>query len=106
MANSTVEKLTPTRVKLSITVTPDDLKPSIGDTLADLPGVSATSFGPSSSRPILRGEQGERVPILVDGIGSLDLSASDPDHAVTINPLTAQRIDTAQREARAWMATQ
>lgn len=29
MANSTVEKLTPTRVKLSITVTPEDLKPSI-----------------------------------------------------------------------------
>src|SRR6478736_155524 len=29
MVNSTVEKLTPTRVKLSITVTPDDLKPSI-----------------------------------------------------------------------------
>ncbi|TCJ29208.1 trigger factor [Microbacterium sp. PI-1] len=29
MANSTVEKLTPTRVKLTITVTPDDLKPSI-----------------------------------------------------------------------------
>ena len=28
-----------------------DLKPSIGDTLADLPGVSASSFGPSSSRP-------------------------------------------------------
>ncbi|MBW8763145.1 MAG: trigger factor [Microbacterium sp.] len=29
MANNTVEKLTPTRVKLSITVTPEDLKPSI-----------------------------------------------------------------------------
>ncbi|MDN3494461.1 trigger factor [Planococcus sp. APC 4015] len=29
MVNSTVEKLTPTRVKLSITVTPDELKPSI-----------------------------------------------------------------------------
>jgi trigger factor len=29
MANSTVEKLTPTRVKLTITVTPEDLKPSI-----------------------------------------------------------------------------
>ncbi|MCK2032014.1 trigger factor [Microbacterium sp. KSW4-4] len=29
MANSTVEKLTPTRVKLTITVTPDDLKPRI-----------------------------------------------------------------------------
>ena len=29
MANSTVEKLAPTRVKLYITVTPEDLKPSI-----------------------------------------------------------------------------
>src|SRR5947209_3148783 len=70
-----------------------DMKPSLGDTLADLPGVSASSFGPSASRPILRGEQGERVRILVDGIGSLDLSSTDPDHAVTINPLTAERIE-------------
>src|SRR5438270_9305548 len=70
-----------------------DMKPSLGDTLADLPGVSASSFGPTSSRPILRGEQGERVRVLVDGIGSLDLSSTDPDHAVTINPLTAQRIE-------------
>jgi iron complex outermembrane receptor protein len=70
-----------------------DLKPSIGDTLADMPGVSSTSFGPSASRPILRGEQGERAPVLIDGISSLDLSATDPDHAVTINPLTAERIE-------------
>jgi iron complex outermembrane receptor protein len=70
-----------------------DMKPSLGDTLADLPGVSATSFGPSSSRPILRGEQGDRAPVLVDGISSLDLSSSDPDHAVAINPMTAQRIE-------------
>lgn len=70
-----------------------DLKPSLGDTLSDLPGVSASSFGPSSSRPILRGLSGEDAPILVDGLTSLDLSASDPDHAVTINPLTAERIE-------------
>ena len=70
-----------------------DLKPSLGDTLADMPGVSSTSFGPSASRPILRGEQGERAPVLIDGISSLDLSATDPDHAVTINPLTAERIE-------------
>lgn len=70
-----------------------DLKPSLGDTLKDLPGVSATSFGPSASRPILRGEQGERAPVLIDGISSLDLSAADPDHAVTINPITAERIE-------------
>lgn len=70
-----------------------DMKPSLGDLLADMPGVSATSFGPSASRPILRGEQGDRASVLVDGISSLDLSASDPDHAVAINPLTAQRIE-------------
>lgn len=70
-----------------------DLKPGLGDMLADMPGVSASSFGPSSSRPILRGEQGDRAPVLVDGISSLDLSTSDPDHAVTINPLTAERIE-------------
>jgi iron complex outermembrane receptor protein len=70
-----------------------DLKPSLGDTLADLPGVSASSFGPSSSRPILRGLSGEDAPILIDGITSLDLSSSDPDHAVAINPLTAESID-------------
>ena len=70
-----------------------DMKPSLGDLLADMPGVSSTSFGPSASRPILRGEQGERAPVLVDGISSLDLSATDPDHAVAINPLTAERIE-------------
>ena len=70
-----------------------DVRPSIGETLAAQPGVSASSFGPTASRPILRGLSGERVRILVDGIGSLDLSASDPDHAVAINPLTAERIE-------------
>ena len=70
-----------------------DVRTSIGDTLASQPGVTASSFGPVASRPILRGLQGERVRILVDGIGSLDLSSSDPDHAVAINPLTAERIE-------------
>jgi len=70
-----------------------DLKPSLGDTLADMPGVSSSSFGPSSSRPILRGLSGEDAPILIDGLTSLDLSSSDPDHAVAINPVTAESIE-------------
>ena len=68
-------------------------RPSIGETLASQPGVTASSFGPTASRPILRGLSGERVRILVDGIGTLDMSSSDPDHQVTINPLTAERIE-------------
>jgi iron complex outermembrane receptor protein len=70
-----------------------ELRPTIGETLARQPGVSATSFGPNASRPILRGFQGERIRVLTDGIGSLDISNTSVDHAVAINPLTAERIE-------------
>ncbi|MDE0946368.1 MAG: TonB-dependent receptor [Sphingobium sp.] len=69
------------------------LRTTTGETLARQPGVSATSFGPNASRPILRGFQGERVRILTDGIGSFDVSNTSVDHAVAINPLTADRIE-------------
>ena len=75
------------------------LRPTIGDTLAHQPGVSATSFGPNASRPILRGMQGERVRILTDGIGSFDVSNTSVDHAVAINPLTADRIEVLRGPA-------
>ncbi|MCF8708422.1 TonB-dependent receptor [Rhizorhapis sp. SPR117] len=70
-----------------------NLKTTIGDTLTSQPGVSATSFGPNASRPVLRGFQGERVRVLTDGIGSFDVSNTSVDHAVVINPLTADRIE-------------
>lgn len=70
-----------------------DVRPSIGETLAKQPGVSASSFGPSASRPILRGFQGERVSVLTDGIGSIDVSNTSADHAVIIDPLLADRIE-------------
>ena len=70
-----------------------ELRPTIGETIARQPGVSATSFGPNSSRPILRGFQGERIRILTDGIGSIDVSNTSVDHAVIINPLLAERIE-------------
>lgn len=70
-----------------------DLRPTIGETLTHQPGVSATSFGPNASRPVLRGFQGERVRVLTDGIGSFDVSNTSVDHAVAINPLTADRIE-------------
>ncbi len=69
------------------------IRPSIGDTLARTPGVSASSFGPSASRPVLRGLQGERVRILTDGIGAVDVSNTSADHATIINPLLAERIE-------------
>jgi iron complex outermembrane receptor protein len=70
-----------------------EVRPSIGETLARQPGVSATSFGPTASAPVLRGLSGDRVRVLTDGIGTLDLSGSGPDHAISINPITAERIE-------------
>lgn len=70
-----------------------ELQPTIGETLSRQPGVSATSFGPNASRPVLRGFQGDRVRVLTDGIGSFDVSSTSVDHAVVINPLTADRIE-------------
>jgi iron complex outermembrane receptor protein len=67
--------------------------------LARQPGVSATSFGPAASAPVLRGLSGDRVRILTDGIGSLDLSSSGPDHKVAINPITAERIEVLRGPA-------
>jgi iron complex outermembrane recepter protein len=76
-----------------------ELRPTIGETLARLPGVSATSFGPNASRPILRGLQGERIRVLTDGIGSFDVSNTSVDHAVAINPFLAERVEVLRGPA-------
>jgi iron complex outermembrane receptor protein len=76
-----------------------EMRPQIGDTLAKLPGVSATSFSPGASRPVLRGFSGERIRVLTDGIGSIDVSNTSSDHAVTIDPLTSERIEVLRGPA-------
>jgi iron complex outermembrane receptor protein len=75
------------------------LRPTIGETLARQPGVSATSFGPNASRPILRGLDAERVRVLTDGIGSFDVSNTSADHAVIVNPQLAERIEVLRGPA-------
>jgi iron complex outermembrane receptor protein len=76
-----------------------ETRAQIGDTLVKLPGVSATGFTPGASRPVLRGFQGERVRVLTDGIGSTDVSNTSADHAVTIDPLTAERVEVLRGPA-------
>lgn len=71
----------------------------LGDILTSLPGVSATSFSPGASRPVLRGYQGNRVAVLTDGIGNIDVSNTSADHAVTIDTLTVERIEVLRGPA-------
>ena len=77
----------------------DAINGQIGDLLSKLPGVSSTSFAPGASRPVLRGQQGERVRVLIDGLGTLDVSNTSPDHAVTIEPITLERIEVLRGPA-------
>jgi len=77
----------------------DAVNGQIGDLLTKIPGVSATSFAPGSSRPVLRGQQGERVRVLVDGVGTSDVSNTSVDHATTIEPITVERIEVLRGPA-------
>lgn len=69
------------------------LRAQIGDALTSLPGVSASSFTPGASRPLLRGFGGDRAPILTDGIASIDASGTSADHAVAVDTLGAERVE-------------
>jgi iron complex outermembrane recepter protein len=71
----------------------------IGDLLTKIPGVSATGFAPGASRPVLRGQQAERVRVLVDGVGTADVSNTSADHATTIEPITVERIEVLRGPA-------
>ena len=76
-----------------------NLDGQLGEVLAKVPGVSATSFSPGASRPVLRGFSGERVKVLIDGIGAIDVSNTSADHATSIDPLTAERIEVLRGPA-------
>jgi len=69
------------------------MEATIGETLSGIPGISSTFFGPGASRPIIRGLGGDRIRILINGIGSIDASSTSPDHSVAADPLTAERIE-------------
>lgn len=71
----------------------------IGDVLDQIPGVTASGFAPGASRPVLRGFGGERVRVLTDGVGALDASGASADHAVSVDPLIADRIEVLRGPA-------
>ena len=66
---------------------------SLGETLALEPGIATSGFAAGASRPVIRGQDAQRVRILQDGLGAHDVSDLSPDHGVPVNPLVAQRIE-------------
>lgn len=72
---------------------------SLGDTLDGLPGLAATYFGPNANRPVIRGQDGDRIRLLNNGGASLDASALSFDHAVPLDPLVIERIEVLRGPA-------
>jgi iron complex outermembrane receptor protein len=69
------------------------------DALANVPGVTGSTFASGASRPVIRGFDANRVRTLEDGVGSFDVSDVGPDHGVPIDPLSAQRVEVVRGAA-------
>lgn len=72
---------------------------TLGETLNGQLGVSSASFGPGVGLPIIRGQSDNRVKVMQDSVGSMDASAASPDHAVTLEPLLANKIEVLRGPA-------
>jgi iron complex outermembrane receptor protein len=72
---------------------------TIGDTLSSQPGITATTFGPGASRPVIRGLGGDRIRMLENGVGVGDASSTSPDHAVSTEVMGADRIEVIRGPA-------
>lgn len=72
------------------------LDATVAATVAGTPGVSVTSIGPATGRPVIRGLSGDRVLVLEDGQRPGDLSSTSGDHAVATDVITAQRIEVVR----------
>jgi iron complex outermembrane recepter protein len=72
---------------------------TLGETLDGLPGLSSSYFGPNANRPMIRGQDGDRIRILSNSGVPLDVSALSYDHAVPIDPLVIERIEVLRGPA-------
>ena len=66
---------------------------TIGETIQNELGVHGQSFGPGVGLPVIRGQDGPRVRIMTNGLGTNDASQNSPDHASIAVPLNAERIE-------------
>ncbi|MGZ8242052.1 TonB-dependent receptor [Methylomagnum sp.] len=77
----------------------EQVGPTIGATLQQSPGVNSQSFGPGVGMPVIRGQTGPRVRVMQNGVGNGDVSNFSPDHANSVEPVQAERIEVLRGPA-------
>lgn len=72
---------------------------SIGEALRDVPGVANRSYGPGAGRPVVRGFDGDRVLVLVDGLRVGGIASQSGDEVEPIDSLSLDRIEIVKGPA-------
>ena len=73
--------------------------PSLGELLDHETGIAKRSFGPGSSRPVVRGFDGDRVLILQDGVRTGTLSSQSGDHGEPVDGAALERVEVVRGPA-------
>ncbi|MEO7660104.1 MAG: TonB-dependent receptor, partial [Pyrinomonadaceae bacterium] len=71
----------------------------LGDVLDREVGVSKRSSGPGTSRPVIRGFDGDRVKISTDGVSVGSLGSQSGDHSEPVDTLAVERIEVVKGPA-------
>ncbi|HEX8637811.1 MAG TPA: TonB-dependent receptor [Pyrinomonadaceae bacterium] len=72
---------------------------SIGEILEREAGVGKRSFGPGTSRPVIRGFDGDRVLVLQDGVRNGSLGSQSGDHGEPVDALNLERLEVIKGPA-------
>ena len=70
-----------------------DVGNSIGATVSRQPGIHSADYGTAVGRPVIQGLSGARVRVMEDRIDAMDASVTSADHAVTVEPFLANRVE-------------
>ncbi|HVF46062.1 MAG TPA: TonB-dependent receptor [Pyrinomonadaceae bacterium] len=71
----------------------------VGEILERESGVGKRSFGPGTSRPVIRGFDGDRVLVLQDGARNGSLASQSGDHGEPIDTLNLERLEVIKGPA-------
>lgn len=71
----------------------------LGDVLSNEAGVSKRSSGPGTSRPVIRGFDGDRVLVSTDGVSVGSLASQSGDHSEPVDTLSVERIEVVKGPA-------
>jgi iron complex outermembrane recepter protein len=91
--------ITQSTVELSGKALERNMGTSVAQTLASQPGLAVRYGGPAASTPVIRGLSGERVLVVQNGQRTGDLSSTSADHALSVDPLAASRIEVVRGPA-------